>query len=61
MAFPRAAVLALFPMLKKIQSTEVPVLKNSVTGEQASPLAPAKLVKAVPTPVTTPEALKFNW
>src|ERR1700676_3189691 len=30
--------LAKFPMLKKIQSVAVVVLKNSVTGEHAAPL-----------------------
>jgi hypothetical protein len=60
-----AALLARFPTLKKIQSLATPDppplgLKNSVTGEHASPVALAKPVPAgqvvVPTPLRMPVA-----
>jgi hypothetical protein len=55
------ADLVLFPMLKKIQSFAVLELKNSVTGEHASPLALTKSPEApprgfAPTPVMVPVA-----
>src|ERR1700730_16330051 len=61
MAFP---ALVLLPMLKKIQSFAEVVLKNSVTGAQASPLALTKSPERppsqlVPSLIRMPLALKL--